>query len=191
MFDLRNHGESGGGLSGVGQEEWRDVLGAIAYLARRPDTASSPVALLGLCMGANASLAAIARGGAAASRVRCLVAVQPVSALVFVRSYVRDVYSRLGLVLIPLVDRLVRLRGGHPLAEMSPVADAARVRVPCLFLQAVRDPWTEPEDVRAIAGAVAGPSELVMLDEPRRRFDTYDLVGERPEGMLSFLAEHL
>jgi hypothetical protein len=40
-FDFRNHGESEDGLTGVGLNEYQDVLGALHYLERRPDLAQA------------------------------------------------------------------------------------------------------------------------------------------------------
>ncbi|HDQ46003.1 MAG TPA: hypothetical protein ENN17_10995, partial [bacterium] len=54
MFDFRNHGESEAGLTGVGLNEYQDLLGAIEYLNQRTDLVHPRIGLVSFCMGANA-----------------------------------------------------------------------------------------------------------------------------------------
>ena len=124
MFDFRNHGESGGGLTGVGLTEYQDVLGAIEYVKSRPSLREPQIGCVSFCMGANATIVALSKGGERVADVEFLVAVQPISVRVFFRRYMRDVYTPLSLYLIPIVDRFVRWRGGFAFEEMTPLAYA-------------------------------------------------------------------
>ena len=60
-FDFRNHGASDDGITGVGLNEYQDVLGALEYLERRTDLAEAELGLVGFCMGANATIVALSR----------------------------------------------------------------------------------------------------------------------------------
>ena len=62
LMDLRNHGESGDAPAGLGSREADDVLALIAEL-RRQGRVQSPLALLGVSLGAVTAIEAAARGG--------------------------------------------------------------------------------------------------------------------------------
>jgi pimeloyl-ACP methyl ester carboxylesterase len=189
MFDFRNHGESGSGVTGVGLNEYSDVVGAVNYLKRR--FGSRPVGFVSFCMGANSTLVALSKAKAALANVKCVVAVQPVSALVFVRSFMRDVFTAASLLLIPVVDKMCQLRGGYALKEMSPLRYCRDVNVPVLYVQAKTDPWTELSDIKAFYTETAGTKELWMIEEKMGRFDAYNYVGDNPEKIINFLKQHL
>jgi len=55
MFDLRNHGESGGSLTSVGQYEVRDLLGAVDYIKSRGQ-AGEHIGVMAWSMGAATAL---------------------------------------------------------------------------------------------------------------------------------------
>jgi pimeloyl-ACP methyl ester carboxylesterase len=189
-FDFRNHGESAPGLCGVGLIEYQDVLGAVAYVNGRHSPHLPQIGFVSFCMGANATMVALSADPGHLENVRFLVAIQPVSALVFFRSYLKDVYTPLSLYLIPLVDRLVQWRGGFGLQEMSPLEHARNIHVPTLYVQAREDPWTELSDIEGFHEATAGPKALWLIEGEMDRFDTYNYVGDHPERILAFAREH-
>ena len=189
MFDFRNHGESGSGVTGVGLNEYLDVVGAVNYLKRRFE--SPQVGFVSFCMGANSTLVALSKAKAALANVKCVVAVQPVSALVFVRSFMRDVFTAASLLLIPVVDKMCQLRGGYALKAMSPLQYCRDVEVPVLYVQAKTDPLTELSDIKAFYTETAGTKELWMIEEKMGRFDAYNYVGDNPEKIINFLKQHL
>jgi pimeloyl-ACP methyl ester carboxylesterase len=146
-FDFRNHGASDDGMTGVGLKECQDVLGALDYLEGRPDLEGAEFGLVAFCMGANATIIAMSRDPEAFARARCLVAIQPISMSVFVRSYLRSTYTRLGLMALPLTESFRRWLGGHPLEDMSPRDYVKDITVPTLCVQGRKDPWTELSDL--------------------------------------------
>lgn len=192
MFDFRNHGESEGGLTGVGLTEYQDVLGAIAYVKGRPSLRSPQIGLVGFCMGANSSIVALSRGkgGELVEDVKFLVAVQPVSVSVFFRCYMSNVYTPLSLYLMPIVDRFVRWRGGFAFEEMSPLRFAKDVEVPTFYIQAREDPWTELSDVESFYNATAGPKDLWWIGGKMRRFEAYNYVCRNPERVVAFARKY-
>lgn len=186
-FDFRNHGESEDGLTGVGLNEYQDVLGAIEYLKSRADVADADLGLVAFCMGANATIVALSRAPESFSRARCLVAIQPISMSVFVRSYLRSVYSQLGLIVLPLTEFIRRMLGGHPLEDMSPRDYVQDIAVPTLYVQGRVDPWTELSDIQGFYEATPDPKEFWWLEETRARPEAYQYVSENPQRMIGFL----
>jgi fermentation-respiration switch protein FrsA (DUF1100 family) len=186
-FDFRNHGESGDGLTGVGLNEYQDVLGAIEYLKSRADVGDADLGLVAFCMGANATIVALSRAPESFANARCLVAIQPISMSVFVRSYLRSVYSQLGLIVLPLTEFIRRLLGGHPLEDMSPRMYVKDIRLPTLYVQGRVDPWTELSDIQGFYDATSDPKQFWWLEETRSRPEAYQYVSENPQRMIKFL----
>jgi pimeloyl-ACP methyl ester carboxylesterase len=137
-FDFRNHGESDMGITGVGLNEYQDVLGAMDYLDSRPDIDASGLAFVSFCMGANSTIVAVSKAKTRFAGVKCLLAFQPISFRIFVRSYLKANYTRWGLALTPLIEKTCRWRGGHPLEEMSPQKFVKDLAVPTLYVQGKR-----------------------------------------------------
>ncbi len=189
MFDFRNHGESEGGLSGVGLTEYQGVIGAIAYVNNRWLSAPA-IGFVSFCMGANATTVALSKAKDQLRDIKFLIAVQPVSAEVFIRSYLRNVYTPLSLYLLPIIDRIVRWRGGFALKEMSPLRYARDVEIPTLVIQARDDPWTELTDTQAYYQTLSGQKELWLIDGIQRRFETYNYVGDHPDKIVKFIRQH-
>jgi alpha-beta hydrolase superfamily lysophospholipase len=189
-FDFRNHGESARGITGVGLTEYQDVLGAVAYIKQRCAPQEPQIGFVSFCMGANSTMVALSKGKDQVSNVRFLVAIQPISAEVFFRSYLKSVYTPLSLYLIPLVDRLTQWQGGYALADMSPLKYAPDIEIPVLYVQAREDPWTELSDIQAFYEATTGPKEFWWIEGKMRRFNAYNHVGEHPERVLTFAKTH-
>ncbi len=61
MIDLRAHGASGGDLLTFGGDEYLDVSAAVDYLQARPDVDSAKIGVMGLSLGASASILSAAR----------------------------------------------------------------------------------------------------------------------------------
>ena len=190
-FDFRNHGESDDGLTGVGLNEYQDVLGALRYLERRPDLAGAELGLVAFCMGANATIVAMSRDPARFANARCLIAIQPISMSVFVQSYVRSTYSPLGLVTLPLMERFRRWLGGHPIDDMSPRDYVKNIAVPTLYVQGRVDPWTELSDIQGFYDATSAPKEFWWLETTRSRLEAYQYVCENPQPLLDFIDVHM
>ena len=186
-FDFRNHGASEDGMTGVGLNECQDVLGALDYLEGRPDLEGAELGLVAFCMGANATIIAMSREPEAFARARCLVAIQPISMSVFVRSYLRSTYTRLGLAALPLTEGLRRWLGGHPMDEMSPRECIKDIKVPTLYVQGRLDPWTELSDIEGFYEATRAPKEFWWLEKTKSRVEAYQYVGEHPQRMMEFI----
>jgi pimeloyl-ACP methyl ester carboxylesterase len=190
MFDFRNHGESASGLSGVGLEEYRDVLGALAYLRQRPDLQNPQIGFVSFCMGANATIVALSKAKEQVDDVKFLVAIQPISAIVFIVSYLNAVYTPLSLILVPILDWVVQRRGGHPLQAMTPRPYVKDLRIPTFYIQAKHDRWTELSDLQGFYDDTPPPKALWWIEEKINRFEAYNYVGEHPERILEFINQY-
>lgn len=189
-FDLRNHGESDSGITGNGLSEYQDVLGAAKYIQDRPDLNVQQIGFVCFCMGAASTMIAISKGKEQLKKVRFLVAIQPITSSVFFRSYLKDVYTPLSLFLIPIVDRIVRWRGGYAFKEMLPGKYAKDIEIPTMYIQAREDPWTELSDIQDFYAATPGAEELWLIEGKMRRFEAYNHIGEHPEKVLAFIKKH-
>ncbi|MBN1316652.1 MAG: hypothetical protein JXA42_14335 [Anaerolineales bacterium] len=188
-FDFRNHGESEAGLSGVGLTEYQDVLGALEYVKNRWSP-TVKVGFVSFCMGANSTMTALSKGKGQAGNVKFLVAIQPVSAGVFVRCYLSAVYTPLSLFLYPIVDWLDQVRGGFAFNKMSPLPFARDLELPVLYVQAELDRWTDMKDLQSFYDATPGPKEMWLFSDVIKRFEGYNFVGQNPERILAFIRKY-
>ena len=191
MFDFRNHGESSAGMTGIGLNEALDVAGAVAYVNERFKSQDHRTGFVSFCMGANAALIAVSKMQPSAERIACLVAVQPISALVFIRSYLKSTFSKVSWILIPVVDRFVRWMGGYALEQMTPQEACQAITIPTMFIQGKYDSWTELSDIQSFYDAVKGEKQLLWIEEKIPRFEVYNRIGNDPETVLTFLEKHL
>jgi uncharacterized protein len=192
-FDFRNHGKSGKGnkgFTGVGCHEWQDVVAALGYAATDPVLKEMDIGFVSHCMGANATIIAMSKAKDAFSRVKCLVAIQPVSMNVLVPRMVKDafpLFSRFA----ENIDKKVKKKLHLSLADMSPKKYVKDITVPVLYVQVKKDPWTEPSDVESFFNETTSPKELFWIEGDKRRFDGYNYFGEKPEKLLAFLEKNL
>ena len=188
MFDFRNHGESDGGITGIGLTEYQDVVGAVQYVQNRLQTRD--IGFVSFCMGADSTIVAMGKAQEEVT-IKCLVAVQPVSVSVFIRSYIKNVFTPLGLILIPFVNKLCQWRGGYSFEEMSPLPYCKEITAPTLYVQARQDPWTELSDIERMYETTPEPKELWFIEGDMSRFDTYNYVGEHPEKVVAFINQYM
>jgi pimeloyl-ACP methyl ester carboxylesterase len=192
MFDFRNHGESGaspnGGKAGIGLEEYRDVVAAMDYIRGDDRLKAKDVAFVSFCMGANSTIVAMGKQPDSFGNVKCLVAVQPVSMEVFVRSYLRSRFTPVGATLLfPLIKLFVNLQSKHRLQDMSPARFVRDLKVPTLFVQTRNDPWTEPSDIQGFYENTPTEKEFFWIEGKTHRFQGYQYFGEHPEKVLEWL----
>lgn len=190
-FDFRNHGISDDGITGVGLNEYHDVLGALEYINQRMDIADAEIGLVGFCMGANSTIIALSKAPDRFSMAKCLVAIQPISMSVFVRSYIRSIYTRLGLITLPLTEFIRRQLGGQPLTKMSPLEYIKDITLPILYVQGRFDPWTELSDIQSFYDNTLSLKKFWWLEDTQSRPEAYQYVGEHPQPMIEFINAHM
>jgi len=186
-YDLRNHGASDASPSGfasIGHHEWQDAAGAMRYVAQRPDIATQDVALVSHCMGANASIRAMALQPELFGRVKALVAVQPIH-MKYMAEKIIAMYG--GDVEVDTVDQAIQQLTGFGLNDMSPYAHLSQLRVPVLYSQVREDVLTSPEDLQHIVDNTPTEKKMLWIEGKLNRFDGYNYYGQHPEEMLAWL----
>ena len=192
MFDFRNHGDSeqspNGGKTGWGLEEYQDVLAAMNFIQSSDELRDKAVGFVSFCMGANSTIIAMSKNPDSFRNVKCLVAVQPISMEVFVRTYLKKRFTSFGgRLLFPVVKALVNLQSKYPLGSMSPASFVKDIKVPTLYVQTRNDPWTEPSDIMGFYENTRAIKEFFWLEGLTHRFQGYQYFGENPEKMLWWL----
>lgn len=188
MFDLRNHGESAAAPPVTfGQEEMRDLLGAVSYLQERPDINPKQIGVVGFSMGANAVLYALTR----TDQIGAAVAVQPTSVAVFAHRFGRYLLGPLGRLALPLAELLYRLAGGPAFASIRPGTAVSRAYpTPVLYIQGTSDPWGSAADVAAMAAVTVNAAEPLFV-ESNHRYDGYQYAVDNPKLLAAFFEQHL
>ena len=191
MFDFRNHGESdsspNGGKTAVGLEEYRDVLAAMDYLQSNENTTDMDVGFVSFCMGANSTIIAMSKQPEVFRNVKCIVAVQPISMEVFVRTYAKKRFTNVGgKLLFPIVKAFVNWQSTHRLEDMSPASYVKDIKVSTLYVQVRNDPWTELSDITGFYENTPSEKEFFWLEGFSHRFQGYQYFGYRPEKMLAW-----
>jgi len=196
MFDFRNHSESdpspNGGKAAIGLEEYKDVSAATTYIQNNETIKDMDVGFVSFCTGANSTIIAMSKEPNKNRNVKCLVAIQPTSMEVFVRTYLKRRFSPLGAkLLFPLIKIFVNIQSEHRLEDMSPADFVKDIKVPTLYVQTRNDPWTEPSDILGFYENTSAPKELYYLEGLSHRSHGYQYFGEHPEKMLEWLKKYL
>jgi pimeloyl-ACP methyl ester carboxylesterase len=191
-FDFRNHGESdpspNGGKTGVGLEEYQDVLAAMDYIQSSSDLKDKEVGFVSFCMGANSTIIAMSKRPDKFRNVKCLVAVQPISMEVFARSYLKKRFTTFGgRLFFPSVKRFVNWQSRYRLENMSPASFVKDIEVPTLYVQTRNDPWTELSDIMGFYENTKAPKDFFWIEGLTHRFQGYQYFGDNPEKMLWWL----
>jgi uncharacterized protein len=192
MFDFRNHGESGtspnGGKTGVGLEEYRDVAAALNFVKSRYNLDNFEIGFVSFCMGANSTIITASKEPAVFNKVKCIMAIQPISMEVFIRKYTKTLFKSFGSKMIfPMLKKFVNLRSKHPLEKMSPYEYVKDLKVPVLYVQARNDPWTELKDIQGFFDNSPEPKEFYWIENTKHRFESYNYFEKNPEKMLDWL----
>lgn len=188
MFDLRNHGESAAHppvTFGLG--EANDLLGALDFLADRPEVNANRIGVIGHSIGANAILYALPQ----TDRMRAAIAVQPFTASTYAGRYAEDLLGVAGNLVRPLVENAYSAAGDVRLGALQPgFAAAGAGPIPVLFIQCKHDQWGSVEDVqRLVAATPAGEGPLYV--DGNHRYSGYQYLIENPRVGVTFFEQHL
>ena len=193
-YDIRNHGNSAaanGGLSGIGQWEWRDCVGVKKYVDAHPTLGKLMVGLYSQCMGGNSQYEAIARQPELFENVKCMCSPMVVSmaAIYSAMSEIQGVSQYQELIDLELLKM-----GAFLAHEMTPHKAAPRVKTPVLMVQVLKDEWTRnPEDAQKTFDLLGSKEkELFWIEGTTKRFkDGYNYFGKHPEKVLAFFDKHM
>jgi fermentation-respiration switch protein FrsA (DUF1100 family) len=140
-------------------------------------------------MGANSTIIAMSKEPDKFRNVKSLLAIQPISMEVFVRTYASKLLTPIGIKLIlPMVKKFIVWRGAHPLERMSPGEYVKDLRVPTMYVQARNDPWTELSDIQSFYEKTPdNPKEFLWIEDTTHRFESYNYFGNKPKKMFEWL----
>ena len=195
-FDFRNHGESdpspNRGIAGVGLYEYQDIIAAMNFIKSRKNLRDMGIGFVSFCTGANSTIIAMSKKPEVFEKVKCLIAIQPISMEVFIRTYVKRIFTPvIARLLLPMIKKFVVWRGADPLEKMSPKEYVKDIKVPTLYVQARNDPWTELSDIQGFYEDTTEPKEFYWIEGTTHRFDTYKYFQDKPEKILEWLNEWL
>lgn len=192
-YDFRNHGQSGaanGGVSGIGQWEWRDCVGVKKFVDAHPEFSKMKVALYSQCLGGISQYAAISKHPELFENVLCMC-----SPLVPNMTVILERFAALQGVdqYLELVDLELMKLGGFPAVDMSGALWAPHVKLPVLMWQVRKDILTTAEDSQRTFNLLASTDkELYWIEDTTKRFeDGYNWFGRHPEKVLSYLAKYM
>ncbi len=191
-YDLRNHGNSSaanGGICGIGRYEWRDCVGAKAYVDAHPQLSKMKLGLYSQCTGGNAQYEAMSRRPEMFGNVLCML-----SPLVVSMTALMGQFAKLNGVgdYLDAMDVEQKKLGGFANAEMTPHLFAADVKVPTFVVQVRDDLWTTPEDGQKTFDLLGtNDKDLFWIEGTTRRFDGYNYFGRNPDRMIAWFDKHM
>ncbi len=163
LLDLRGHGESEGKLTSVGYLERLDIIGAVRWI--HAVLGQAPVGLLGISMGAAASLLAAAE----CPEVTCVVADSPFARL---DTPVRTAIRARGYpgVLVPALARSVAFVSGWRLGTvrrwLDPIDVVDRLAPrPLLLIHGQADDMIPVDETHALWERAGEPKKLWIVPE--------------------------
>lgn len=161
LFDLRNSGESDGGLTSLGLLEANDVKAAIQFVQEQLEP-QPKIALFGHSMGAAASLLAGEQAGADA--------IVSISSFTSIEDNVASAFKTMtGLPpfpFAPLVIYFAEREVGHDISEVSPLNAVRQYEsVPVLFLHGAKDSLIPVSNVYELYKQANSPKEFFIVEE--------------------------
>ena len=150
-YDSRAHGQSTGASCTYGYYEKQDLAHVIDTL---PD---GPVVLIGTSLGAAVALQAAAED----ARIRVVVAAETFSDLRAVASERAPFFFTAGT--IERAFAIAGRDGRFPVDQVSPLRDAARIKVPALLIHGGADRETPPSHSQRVFEALPGRRRLILV----------------------------
>ncbi len=189
MYDFRNHGNSAKGtcewITG-GVEEQKDVIAAVKFISTHKEYQDSPIGLLSLCMGANATTLGFGskNGLQNYKNIKAFTAVQPTTNSGFLKAFGFSEKR------IKKANELNLKRGGKDL-EASCLPNVKKITVPTMVVQGKGDPWADLDWVKSYYEKVPTEKEMFWIEGANKRLDAYDWFNHTPERMLDFFRKYL
>jgi len=191
-YDLRNHGWSAPGAAGgynPSRFEYRDVIGSLRYVRSRADTKDMRISLQSICLGGNATMAAMHKHPEEFEGIASMILIQPLSGSALVETLCNNL--GFGEVGVEVFEEVYREVAGFRTADTCPIEDAKSVKLPTFVIQVKDDTMTTPADVQAIYDAIpAEDKKLFWIEGTPWRFHGYTHFSEHPEQMVEWYNAH-
>ncbi|MFA6953229.1 MAG: alpha/beta fold hydrolase [Patescibacteria group bacterium] len=176
VFDFRGSGESGGEYITFGEEEQKDLTGAIKYLHTRKDIDHGRIGIFGYSMGGSVALL---KGGEF-SEVRAYVLDSSYGEF---RSLIEMNFKEYlgGVPFFPLgylVLYMIKVRTGAYFDDIRPLKSLTKLKnTPLLIIHGMQDKRVPVWDAMKMQANARGPAEL-MLVKGADHYTTYSTAGE-------------
>jgi uncharacterized protein len=154
-YDSRGHGESAGDVCTYGFFEKRDLYRVL------DNVNPGPIVLVGTSLGAAVALQEAAED----RRITAVVAAETFADLRAVATGRAPFFFTPGI--IAQAFRIAEQQGHFQVDAVSPVAAAARIRIPVLLVHGAADSDTPPEHSRRVLDALSGPKRLILVPGAR------------------------
>ena len=191
LMDLRGHGDSDFGYATFGDRERYDVMGAVAWLNDAGYDSDSHIGIMGISMGGAASILAAMEltaddpGAVDALIFDSILADVPASIVVNAEKAVGGAVP----VLLPGALCVTRLRSGADFEAGNPMAHAADMTVPALFIMHTADDMVPIEDQERLFEAYGGPKEEITFEGLGHHRGHQEKTDEYETAVDGFLAE--
>lgn len=156
MIDLRGHGQSGPARYAFGLHERRDVLGAVDWLTTTQGIPSGGIGVLGISMGAAASIGAAGHDPA----IGAVVADSGFAEVSSLAERHWKAASGLPQIVLPTTKLAAKLLFDVDLDRARPVDEVRTLRTPLLLIHDRADPFTPAFHSKRMADAAGGKAEL-------------------------------
>jgi dipeptidyl aminopeptidase/acylaminoacyl peptidase len=161
LFDLRNHGSSGGSQTTLGYSEPEDVLAAVAFLQARDEVDPTRIVLVGESLGGASVLRA-------AARLPDIAGVVAQAAYSSIEDNIAEGVQRItGLPAFPFAPLIILFgerETGARIAAVRPIDDVVRIAPrPILFMHGDRDGLVDVGNSQRMAAAAGANAELIVF----------------------------
>ncbi len=189
LFDLRNHGESGGDVTTMGLYEVRDVQAAFAFLIEQPEINPDRIAIYGMSMGGATAIRAMAR----IPEAKVLIAEAGYTSFSTVLDDgIRRITSHTGSPFTDLITWFSEREMDVDLSEVRPIDDIRTISPrPVLIIHGTDDPVVNVDHARQLFEKADEPKELYLV-EGGSHGGLLEVAGEEyVERLLGFLEKYL
>lgn len=160
LFDLRNHGTSGGTITTLGYTEAEDVIGAVNYVLSRPEVNPMLIGLVGYSMGG----AAVLRAATRLPNLKAIIVESTYTSLE--DNIAQGMVAKTGLPPFPFAPIMIWF-GEHitglRIHQIRPIDDVVRLKQPILFIHGAQDKTVNVSNSQRLYAAANNPQGLYIV----------------------------